>query len=46
MRHLFQQDLETRYRPSFFPFTEPSYEVDISCPHCGGNGCNICSATG
>jgi phenylalanyl-tRNA synthetase alpha chain len=39
-------DVEVRFRPSFFPFTEPSAEVDISCIFCGGEGCRVCSKTG
>ena len=39
-------DVEVRFRPSFFPFTEPSAEVDISCVFCSGKGCRICSKTG
>jgi len=39
-------DVEVCFRPSFFPFTEPSAEVDISCVFCKGNGCRICSQTG
>ncbi len=46
MKFLFEKDLDTRYRPSYFPFTEPSYEVDVQCPHCGGDKCRICSHTG
>ncbi len=43
----FEQDsLSTRFRPSYFPFTEPSAEVDIQCVKCAGEGCRICSATG
>ncbi|MCZ6796884.1 MAG: phenylalanine--tRNA ligase subunit alpha [Gammaproteobacteria bacterium] len=41
-----QDDLETRFRPSYFPFTEPSMEVDISCVMCNGGGCRVCSHTG
>ncbi len=37
---------ELRFRPSYFPFTEPSYEVDVSCFKCGGKGCNLCKQTG
>ncbi len=37
---------EVRFRPSFFPFTEPSVEVDVSCFKCGGKGCNLCKQTG
>jgi len=43
--HMFG-DVEVRFRPSFFPFTEPSAEVDISCIFCGGKGCRVCSHTG
>jgi len=39
-------DVEVRFRPSFFPFTEPSAEVDISCIFCKGSGCRVCSHTG
>ena len=39
-------DVEIRFRPSFFPFTEPSAEVDISCVFCNGKGCRVCSKTG
>ncbi len=39
-------DVAVRFRPSFFPFTEPSAEVDISCIFCGGDGCRVCSHTG
>ena len=41
-----RNDLHTRLRPSFFPFTEPSAEFDITCPFCGGSGCRVCSRTG
>lgn len=41
-----QEDLKTRFRPSYFPFTEPSMEVDISCVMCAGQGCRVCSHTG
>jgi len=41
-----QDDLKTRFRPSYFPFTEPSMEVDISCVMCAGEGCRVCSHTG
>jgi phenylalanyl-tRNA synthetase alpha chain len=43
---LFGEEREIRLRPSFFPFTEPSVEMDISCFKCGGKGCSICKATG
>ena len=39
-------DVKVRFRPSFFPFTEPSSEVDISCVFCNGDGCRVCSHTG
>lgn len=45
-KKLFGEDRTIRFRPSFFPFTEPSYEVDISCFKCKGTGCNICKGTG
>ncbi len=44
--HYMFGDVEVRFRPSFFPFTEPSAEVDISCIFCGGDGCRVCSHTG
>jgi phenylalanyl-tRNA synthetase alpha chain len=46
VRRLFGPDLRMRMRPSFFPFTEPSAEVDMSCLFCGGAGCGTCSQTG
>lgn len=45
-REMFGQEVEIRLRPSFFPFTEPSAEMDISCQICGGKGCNVCKYTG
>lgn len=45
LRYMFG-DVKVRFRPSFFPFTEPSTEVDISCIFCGGKGCRVCSQTG
>ena len=39
-------DLPVRFRPSYFPFTEPSAEVDVGCVHCGGEGCRVCSHSG
>jgi len=45
-REMFGPDTRTRFRPSYFPFTEPSAEVDISCVMCGGSGCRVCSRTG
>ncbi|HCF60558.1 MAG TPA: phenylalanine--tRNA ligase subunit alpha [Myxococcales bacterium] len=46
VRALFGGDTKTRFRPSYFPFTEPSAEIDISCVHCKGAGCRICKLTG
>ena len=46
VREMFGQDVKIRLRPSYFPFTEPSAEVDISCVACGGKGCRVCSHTG
>lgn len=46
IRKLFGEDREIRLRPSFFPFTEPSFEVDVTCFKCGGKGCSICKDTG
>jgi phenylalanyl-tRNA synthetase alpha chain len=47
LRLFFENDaLQTRFRPSYFPFTEPSSEVDIQCVMCGGEGCRVCSHTG
>ncbi|VBB08764.1 phenylalanyl-trna synthetase [Lucifera butyrica] len=43
---IFGRNVKVRFRPSFFPFTEPSAEVDISCVMCGGKGCRVCSNTG
>lgn len=45
-KELFGEDTKLRFRPSYFPFTEPSAEVDINCTICGGNGCNVCKYTG
>ena len=45
-REMFGPDTQIRMRPSYFPFTEPSSEVDVSCNICGGKGCNICKGTG
>ena len=44
--HYLFGDVKVRFRPSYFPFTEPSAEVDISCIFCGGKGCRVCSQTG
>lgn len=46
VRQMFGKDREIRLRPSYFPFTEPSAEVDISCISCKGSGCRVCSQTG
>jgi len=46
VREMFGQHTQIRLRPSFFPFTEPSAEVDVTCVHCRGNGCRICKQTG
>ena len=47
LKHFFENDdLQTRFRPSYFPFTEPSSEVDIQCVMCGGEGCRVCGHTG
>lgn len=45
-KHMFGKDRDIRLRPSFFPFTEPSVEMDISCFRCGGEGCSVCKGTG
>jgi phenylalanyl-tRNA synthetase alpha chain len=46
LHQMFSDDLSVRFRPSFFPFTEPSAEVDIACVICGGKGCRVCKQTG
>ncbi len=46
MRKTFGEATQIRFRPSFFPFTEPSVEVDVTCPNCKGEGCRICKGTG
>ena len=45
-QNIFGKDVKTRLRPSYFPFTEPSVEVDVSCFECGGEGCRLCKDTG
>jgi phenylalanyl-tRNA synthetase alpha chain len=45
-KYLYGQDTTVRYRLSYFPFTEPSFEVDVKCPNCKGKGCNICKHSG
>ena len=46
LKALFKKDIEVRLRPGFFPFTEPSYEMDAKCPFCGGKGCHTCGNSG
>ena len=46
VKELLGENSKLRFRPSYFPFTEPSYEVDVSCFKCGGKGCNLCKQTG
>jgi phenylalanyl-tRNA synthetase alpha chain len=46
LQRFFEKDLQVRFRPSYFPFTEPSAEVDVQCVHCLGEGCRVCSHTG
>jgi phenylalanyl-tRNA synthetase alpha chain len=46
VREFFGKALKTRFRPSFFPFTEPSAEVDCQCPLCSGKGCRMCKGSG
>ena len=46
VQQIFNKDVKTRLRPSYFPFTEPSVEVDVSCFNCGGKGCPLCKGTG
>jgi phenylalanyl-tRNA synthetase alpha chain len=46
LKAFFEADLPVRFRPSYFPFTEPSAEVDIQCSNCAGDGCRVCSQTG
>lgn len=46
LKGVFNKEVEVRLRPGFFPFTEPSFELDATCPMCGGKGCNSCSHTG
>ncbi len=45
-KHVYGPDVSIRFRPGFFPFTEPSAEVDLTCPACRGKGCNVCKGTG
>ncbi|MBQ6970566.1 hypothetical protein IJQ19_03185 [bacterium] len=46
LKYIFNKEIKTRYRLSFFPFTEPSFEVDISCCNCHGKGCEVCKHSG
>lgn len=46
LHFFFEKELDVRFRPSYFPFTEPSAEVDVQCVHCEGQGCRICKQTG
>lgn len=46
LKAFFEADVDVRFRPSYFPFTEPSAEMDIQCTHCGGEGCRICKNSG
>ncbi len=46
LRAFFEKDIQVRFRPSYFPFTEPSAEVDIECVMCDGQGCRVCGQTG
>jgi phenylalanyl-tRNA synthetase alpha chain len=46
LKNFFERDLQVRFRPSYFPFTEPSAEVDVQCVSCGGKGCRVCKQTG
>jgi phenylalanyl-tRNA synthetase alpha chain len=43
---IYGPDTKVKFRPSFFPFTEPSVEVDVSCSECGGKGCRVCKGAG
>lgn len=46
VREIYGSDAKVKFRPSFFPFTEPSVEIDVSCPECGGKGCRVCKGAG
>lgn len=46
LKGVFKKDINVRLRPGFFPFTEPSFELDASCPFCGGKGCSTCKGSG
>ncbi len=46
VKYMYGEDVETRFRPSYYPFTEPSVEIDMSCIYCNGEGCNMCKPKG
>lgn len=46
VKEIYGEDTKVKFRPSFFPFTEPSVEVDVSCPECKGTGCRVCKGAG
>ena len=46
VKYMYGDDVETRFRPSYYPFTEPSVEIDMSCIYCNGEGCNMCKPKG
>ena len=46
LKNVFGKDVEVRLRPGFFPFVEPGFELDCSCPYCGGKGCRVCKSSG
>ena len=46
VKHMYGEKTETRFRPSYYPFTEPSVEIDMSCIYCNGEGCNMCKPKG
>jgi phenylalanyl-tRNA synthetase alpha chain len=46
VKRFFERDLAVRFRPSYFPFTEPSAEVDVACLFCAGDGCRVCGHSG
>ena len=46
IKELYGETVQVKFRPHFFPFTEPSAEVDVSCVMCGGEGCRVCKGTG
>lgn len=46
LSRIFKKEVDVRLRPGFFPFTEPSFEMDVKCPYCDGKGCNVCKQGG